>query len=313
MLFWYTPQIVKFNHAVTQSIKKASLLFGDQQQSELLGYVAATAEKRRLEQLEDRVCVLEREMATRSAPSVPASQDSGEVGVTSSRRTVWPSFHFIFQEQFRGPKEEVQKKLSFYLLVLRELGAEIASGPWLDIGCGRGEWLELAEKEGFQVVGIDSNPLSVRHCEANGLQAKEADGLEYLSQLPENSLGGVTAFHIVEHWKYDYTLQLFQEVYRVLAPSGVLLVETPHPGNVGMATHDFWLDPTHERPLPISLLRFLLEFSRFEVIRIKEFDRRPPSSVPPYAELPFIEHLNRRFYGPQDYGVIAKRSGSAQN
>src|SRR5438132_8338249 len=53
------------------------------------------------------------------------------------------AFYASFDEQFRGSREEIKQRLGIYLPILSEHRLGGADMPILDVGCGRGEWLEL--------------------------------------------------------------------------------------------------------------------------------------------------------------------------
>jgi O-antigen chain-terminating methyltransferase len=113
----------------------------------------------------------------------------------------------------------------------------------------------------------------------------------------------VTAFHLVEHLSTERMLALLDETARVLQAGGVLILETPNPGNLMVASCDFYLDPTHRHPLPIALLRFLVEargFGESEVLLLHPRSNGSGDSEPPE---PFAQY----FSSAQDYAIVARR------
>jgi O-antigen chain-terminating methyltransferase len=89
-----------------------------------------------------------------------------------------------------------------------------------------------------------------------------------------------------------------------LARSGVLAIETPNPECLAIFATHFFLDPTHTRPIPSSLLVFYREecgFGRIEVHRLSP----AIESMPSVATLP--EDFRQAFFGGLDYAIIARR------
>lgn len=212
------------------------------------------------------------------------------------------AFYSSFEEHFRGSREEIMKRLEVYLPVLREANV---TEDVLDIGCGRGEWLEVLKSEGVKARGLDSNRVQVDWCRERGLEVEEADALKQLRALPDASLNAVTAFHVVEHLEFETLLALLYEIIRVLRPGGLVIFETPNPENVSVANHNFYVDPTHKNPLPIPMMKFLLEsrgLDRVEVIKLH------PSETPRVeGSTDLIERFNEYFYGPMDYAILGHK------
>jgi O-antigen chain-terminating methyltransferase len=151
-------------------------------------------------------------------------------------------------------------------------------GQLVDLGCGRGEWLELTTEHGFQAQGVDLDDGMLQNARELGLTVHKLDALTFLQQLPDNSQTIVSGFHIAEHIAFDQLKQLVQEAKRVLVPGGLLILETPNPENLVVGTSSFYLDPTHQRPIPPELLHFLPEhygYARQKIIRLQE----PPHLV----------------------------------
>jgi O-antigen chain-terminating methyltransferase len=143
----------------------------------------------------------------------------------------------------------------------------------LDLGCGRGEWLELTKELGLNAHGIDLDDGMLLACKELDLSVETGDAISYLEKLADESQTVVSAFHVVEHIAFEQLQLLVSEAIRVLKPGGLLIMETPNPENIVVATRNFYLDPTHQRPIPPELLSFLPEFygfSRIKIIRLQE-------------------------------------------
>ena len=167
------------------------------------------------------------------------------------------ALYSAFEEQFRGSREEVARRLTVYLPVLDKAGVRDAESPVLDLGCGRGEWLELLGQHDFAARGVDLNEEFVVHGQQRGIDLVHADAVEYLSSKPEGSYAAVTSFHMVEHLPPGRLVELLAQTHRVLRPVGILILETPNPENHVVGADTFYLDPSHVAPLPPALLQFL--------------------------------------------------------
>ena len=213
------------------------------------------------------------------------------------------SLYAAFEERFRGPRDVVKEQLAVYLPLLIEAPAGTPLRPVLDVGCGRGEWLELLKEKGVHARGIDMNRVLVNQCTARGLSATTADAVDYLHTLPENSLGAVTAFHLIEHLPFRSLIELLEETRRVLRPGGLAIFETPNPKNLVVGACNFYSDPTHQRPLFPEALQFLLEYRGFAQVQVKYL--HPVEASPFQQAEPGAQALDGWFYGPRDFAVIA--------
>ena len=147
-----------------------------------------------------------------------------------------------FEDVFRGPEERVRKLVAPYVELLR------GHDPVLDVGCGRGELLQLLADEGIEARGVDIDPGMVRRARAKGLAVEQADAVSYLEGQPEAALGAVVAVHVIEHLGYEELERLFELARRALGPGGLLVAETVNPHSV-QAFKTFWVDPTHRAPI----------------------------------------------------------------
>jgi SAM-dependent methyltransferase len=222
-------------------------------------------------------------------------------------RLAFDTFYCSLLDHFRGSPAEIDQRLRVYLPYLRST-PDAASAPVLDVGCGRGEWLELLRREGVQARGVDRSPAMAARCRELGLQVVEADGIRYLRSLPDASLGTLTALHVVEHLALPRLLQFLDESVRVLRPGGLLILETPNPQNILVGCHNFYLDPTHLSPLPAPLLRFLAEsrgFCQAELLFLNPY--ADSYRLGPQGQ-DTAEKFNEYFYGAQDYAVLARKA-----
>lgn len=220
------------------------------------------------------------------------------------------------EQRFRGTPEEIRERISSYLPYLG------GDRPVLDLGCGRGEALEVLREHGIEARGVDSSRRMVEECRERGLEAAEGDLFEVLAAASEGSLGGVVSFHVIEHLAAPSLDRLVRLAWRALAAGGVLILETPNPLSVVVAARNFWLDPTHRRPIHPESLKLLLELAGFRAVehlelrpfraeeRLPEIDLR---ALPAEQQL-LADRVNRLrdrldavLFGFQDYAVIGRK------
>jgi len=212
------------------------------------------------------------------------------------------SLYASFEDEFRGPRDEVRQRLQVYIPFLKE--AQITGGV-LDIGCGRGEWLQLVESEGIDAQGVDRNRVFIEQCRAAGLNVVENDALIYLRSLPGESLNAVTIFHLVEHLPLETLINLVDEIVRTLKRDGLLIIETPNPENLIVGSHTFYVDPTHRNPIPSQTLQFLLEARGLRTLDVLKL--RPRDEVKLGEDSELVTRFNEYFYSAPDYGIIARK------
>lgn len=203
-----------------------------------------------------------------------------------------------FEDHFRGSRKEIKNRLTTYIPFVEKVLASTQKAGIVDIGCGRGEWLDLLSNYGFKSSGIDINSTMVERCQELGLDVIESDGLSYLRAQEDNSLAIVSAFHVIEHLPFREFICLIEEALRVLCPGGIVIFETPNPENLIVGACNFYLDPTHRNPIPPNTAQFLLENRGFRQV---EIHRLQPMGGDHGLENAF---LNSLLLGSQDYAVI---------
>jgi len=237
--------------------------------------------------------------AVRGEPPIPHSPSPGFAAV-------YPAF----EDRFRGDPVDIRRRLSVYLPDL----ARVARGrPLLDIGPGRAEWLDLVAAAGVEGYGVDTDAQFVAAAQAKGTRVVHADAVEHLRTIEAGSLGAISAFHLIEHLPTDALVDLLHAARAALAPGGVLLLETPNPSNIVMGACNFYLDPTHQRPMPPALTEFLVGAAGFVDIEVRPLHPKEPvdlaemrlDGVSPHDTRLVGAALTKGLFGPQDYGVIA--------
>ena len=217
------------------------------------------------------------------------------------------SFYVAFEDQFRGGRDDIKQRLRVYLPRIAHLAGD-AQALALDVGCGRGEWLELLAEQDMRAVGVDSNAAMVAACVARGHSAQCADAITYLQTLPAGSLALVTGFHIIEHIPFATQIALLDAALMALRPGGCLILETPNPENLRVGACSFYTDPTHLRPLLPDVAQFMARqrgFATTDIMRLHPC----PDTERLAADGPTQLVLNDALFGARDFALIATKAG----
>jgi len=206
------------------------------------------------------------------------------------------------EDQFRGSRADLKDALQVYLPILS--AANVRDGL-LDVGCGRGEWLEVLNEEGVAASGIDLNRLAVEQCARLKLDAREAEAISHLQTLSDASLNCITAFHFVEHLSLQTLARFLDESLRALRTGGLLIIETPNPENFIVGACNFYFDPTHRNPLPQLTMQCILESRGFG--RLETIELHPMIQEKIKGEDELTKRFNEYFYGPMDYAIVARK------
>jgi SAM-dependent methyltransferase len=222
-----------------------------------------------------------------------------------------------FEDRFRGTPAEIRERLAPYLPLFAHADNVV------DLGCGRGELLELLREREIQAHGIDTNQAMVDECQSRGLPVERDDALSYLNRQRDGGLGGLIAIQVVEHFEPAYLLRVLEASYQKLRPGAPLVLETINPA-CWMAFFETYIrDLTHARPLHPDTLRYLVQAAGFTSVNIEyrqpvtENDRLERVSSPPGANETITEivaavnahadKLNARLFSSMDYTIVARR------
>ena len=222
-------------------------------------------------------------------------------------------FYHEFEEKFRGSQDEIRDRLRVYIPKLKEHLQDWSQGTFVDVGSGRGEWLDLLRENGASdYIGIDLNARQNAMCAQRGHRVLQMDCIEYLASLPENSVDLVTGFQIIEHLCMSDLMALLKESYRVLKKGGMILFETQNPRNLIVGADTFYIDPSHKRPLEPRMITFFVEwcgYHQVECIDANSYSNWMGVTIESSSEdmkelIRQFNDLNYQLYGPQDYAVF---------
>lgn len=239
-----------------------------------------------------------------------AAQNSGSspiAGPTSEKSDFLDPLYLSFEDRYRGTRDEIKQRQRIYVPRVEACHADMGGGEVIDIGCGRGEWLELLKEAGIAARGYDLNRIAVAECRERGLDAHLGDALDVLAALPEGSCSVVTGFHIIEHVEFQTLVAILDHSLRALKPGGLLVLETPNPANLVVAAERFYFDPTHRSPLPSELTSYLLKVRGFEGVEVIPLHPVQWASRQSYDD-PMLAYLQDKLFGPQDYAVIGGKA-----
>jgi 2-polyprenyl-3-methyl-5-hydroxy-6-metoxy-1,4-benzoquinol methylase len=220
-------------------------------------------------ELRTKVGVLQRavEMLKRSSPAgvAPSDQPSAISHDDECRSALSPDdeYKYVgFEDEFRGSAAVIEERLRAYVPIFAE------SSDVLDIGCGRGELLAALVAAGVRARGVDANADMVATARERGLEATRADALQYVTALPDQSLGGIIATQVIEHLEPAYLMRLLDAAARTLRPGAPIVLETINPACWLAFFSSYIRDVTHVRPIHPETLQYLLRASAFERVTI---------------------------------------------
>ena len=344
-VYWYVNPVVAQLHGMHSATARALHEIADQLKSmndrldvmereNLLGRVRTLEGER----FNERIGRLERDWRQGSAAEGPAgggvAPAAGEVSVeppgvqprgvgkdraaSPDRLRTLPRFHFDyywFESIHRGDRELIKRRQQPYLEYFT--GCENV----LDMGCGRGEFLELMQEKGIGGYGIDLESDAVQYCADAGLRAEQAEVIEHLSGLPDDSIDGAFFSQTAEHLTPNELIELIGLAYAKMKTGGYIVAETPNPQCLLIFASFFYADLSHVQPIHPETMRFLLLSAGFQDVGI-EFTNPVPKSqrlvkIVPKPDLSgeeWVEELNNNMdklntvlFGYMDYAAIARK------
>lgn len=218
--------------------------------------------------------------------------------------------YFKFQNEFRGTRSTIAERQKMYLPYFQE-----SKEPVLDIGCGRGEFLQLMKKNRIEAYGIDLYPEYVVEGALNGVDIRQGDGIAYLQETDE-CFGGIFVGQVIEHISFNQLETLCRCAYEKLQTGKWLVLESPNPMCLSTFATSFYMDPTHERPVHPLTLSYLLREIGFSDVQIiyTNCSRQEPLPMIESEAISNLEQVNKGIlrvsellYGSLDYAVVAKK------
>ena len=248
-------------------------------------------------QLEPRLARLER---ARKGPAPAQAQSSGPPPAATAVEFDYERF----EDRFR-PEKSVRERQQEYVELLR------GKSRVVDLGCGRGELIEMLKAEGVPAYGVEIDADFVAVLEEKGIEVVAEDAVAHLEQLEEGAVDGIVGSHVIEHLAPSAVSRLVALAGEKLREGGILILETPNPESVVAGSINFHRDLTHVRPIHPDTLAFLCESAGFS-----DVETRRLSPVPDEERLPLpgergldeiVEQLNALLYGFQDYAIVARK------
>jgi 2-polyprenyl-3-methyl-5-hydroxy-6-metoxy-1,4-benzoquinol methylase len=275
--------------------------------------LGASDVRERLAITEQRLLALKRDvdkLPSDAARTAPRSDESG-----GSTDTAEAANYVGFEDRFRGSMQDIRRRIEDYLPILS------AASDVVDVGCGRGELLDLLKERGVSARGVDANLAMVELCRTRGLAVDHGDAVGYLARQSDGSIGGLVAIQVVEHFEPGYLARFLDTAYHKMRPGAPLVLETINPA-CWMAFFETYIrDLTHRRPLHPETLRYLVQASGFQNVDVQfrqpvgEGDKLDRVSSPSSKELGSLadainahaDKLNARMFSWMDYAVVARR------
>lgn len=214
-------------------------------------------------------------------------------------------FYKLFEDKYRGSRDEIKERLRAYQPFINQIKLLDSTPRAIDLGCGRGEWIEFLTENRFDAIGIDLDADMLEECKKRGYNVKLMDAIQALKDEQSDSFWVVSGFHIVEHIGFDNIMTLIKEALRVLKDGGLLILETPNPDNMRVGTSSFYLDPTHDKPIPSKLLSFMAEYAGFK--RAKVVFLQEPEDAHNMDNIGLAQVFN---WVSPDYAIVAQKAAS---
>lgn len=195
-------------------------------------------------------------------------------------------FYFLFEQKFRGESKIIKEWQKIYLDYVKQAYFKNIDKKWLDIGCGRGEFLELLKENSVPSIGVDVNQVNIEICRTKGLNVEKTDGIEFLKKTEDNSLCGISALQVIEHLDTEILKKFIVLCYQKISYNGILILETVNIRNE-IASKNFYLDITHKQPIMPEFLKMYLEYVGFNKTKVLYITHESFSRKIKFADCPY--------------------------
>lgn len=217
--------------------------------------------------------------------------------------------YFDFENHFRGSREAIKEVQRQYIPYFE------GKTNVLDLGCGRGEFLELLKEYHIKATGVECYTEFAEYCKQKGLSVAEDDALNYLKN--QKSVDGIFAGQLIEHLSVDQVVYLCELAYEKLEEGAYIVLETPNPMSLAIYTHAFYIDPSHNKPVHPFLMKYFMEKAGFREVQIIFTESsKYPVEIPKLIgeNIQNIKEFNdsmkvvsETLFGSQDYAIIARK------
>lgn len=233
-------------------------------------------------------------------------QNGKEISDAKPQQTYSKIDYFDFENHFRGSMAQIRTAQESYLQYF------VGHSNVIDLGCGRGEFLELLKENEIDAQGVDFYEEFVEMCRLKDLKVTCADAIEFLRK--QESVGGIFAAQLIEHLTIDQVVTLCELAFEKLEEGAYVILETPNPTSLSMFTNAFYIDPSHDKPRHPLTVQYILQKAGFKEIEIVYTEASKTQIVIPPIEMENMNEFNHAMqrvenmlFGSQDYAVIAKR------
>jgi 2-polyprenyl-3-methyl-5-hydroxy-6-metoxy-1,4-benzoquinol methylase len=248
--------------------------------------------------------------AAAGVPAAPADVAPALSAEQAHTQLLNDYLYFPYLNEDRSIEDVIRERVRHYLPFFSATTPPQPPGYLVDIGCGRGEFMDICRDANLPCKGIDINEDMVRHCGDKGHDVTQAGAVAYLQAQADASLRGIISCHVIEHMPAVEMLAFLRLCVRKLAPGGRLVLETPNPKSIfGLSM--FYRDFTHEKPIHPQTMKFLLQELGMQRVDVEELHKAPEHLETAIAGNAVISanfrKLDAMVFGYLDYAVMAIR------
>ena len=198
-----------------------------------------------------------------------------------------------FENKFRGTEQLIKDRQKPYLKYFE------GYQKVLDIGCGRGEFMEIAKAQNIATQGIDIDRDMVEFCKGKGLDVIHGDIFPFLLEMEDNSLDGVFSSQVIEHIPFLRLQKLIYLLQKKVKKGRKIVLETVNP-LCPLALQHFYMDLTHIKPIFPDILTFIGE--SYDLKKVDVVFRTPIKE-----DLEDFRTTDERSYDYGDYAIVFEK------